>query len=149
MPGKVRVISDYTVPADLLWAVTRDLDALVDMNAAMVKMDGVPHGDMHTGQDITCTVSLFGKLPPQPYRFVIDELNDTERYFRSTEHGSGVKSWKHLARVEETATGSRLIDEIDIDAGWKTPLVVFWANRLYRARHKPRLRLLEKRAALT
>lgn len=148
MPGKVHVAHDYPVTAEALWALTKDADALVAMNAAMVKMEGVPPGPFHTGQDITCTVSLFGKLPPQPYRFVFDEVNDAERYFRSTEHGSGVKSWKHLARVEDTATGARLIDEIEIDAGWKTPLVVFWANRLYRARHKPRLRLLEKRGAL-
>lgn len=147
MPGTVRVTSDYDIDPDTLWAVTKDLDSLVEMNAKMVKMEGLPSGDIYTGQDVTCTVSLFGLLPPQPYRVVLDEVNDEERFFRSTEHGSGVDSWKHEARVEATPNGSRLTDVIEIEAGWKTPLVVFWANRLYRARHKPRLALLEKRAA--
>ena len=148
MAGTVRVTSDYPVSADALWAITKDLDALVEMNSRMVKMEGVPSGDMYGGQVIEATVSLFGKLPPQPYRIDVLTVDDDARCFTSSEHGSGVKSWNHTGRVEETATGSRLIDVIEIDAGWKTPLVVFWANRLYRARHKPRLALLEKRGAL-
>lgn len=148
MPGKVRVVSDYNVPADTLWNITKNLDALVEMNSGMVKMEGVPSGDMYSGQQIHAQVSLFGMLPKQPYGITVLEVDDVNRLFRSTEQGSGVKSWNHLGRVEETAQGSRLIDEIDIDAGWKTPLVVAWANRLYRARHKPRLKLLEEQGAL-
>jgi ligand-binding SRPBCC domain-containing protein len=148
MTGKVRVVSDYPVPADTLWALTKDLDALVEMNARMVRMTGVPTGSIYAGQRIDAQVSLFGLLPAQPYGITILEVDDAYRLFRSTEEGSGVKSWNHTGRVEETPQGSRLIDEIEIDAGWKTPLVVAWANRLYRARHQPRLRLLEKRGAL-
>ncbi|WP_375174475.1 SRPBCC family protein [Pseudooceanicola sp.] len=148
MPGKVRVVSDYPVSADTLWAITKDLDALVEMNSGMVKMEGVPSGDMYAGQQIDARVSLFGFLPKQSYGITVLEVDNAYRLFRSTEQGSGVKSWNHTGRVEETPDGSRLIDEIEIDAGWKTPLVVAWANRLYRARHKPRLRLLEKRGLL-
>lgn len=148
MAGKVHVVSDYNTTADELWAITKDLDALVEMNARMVRMEGVPSGDMYAGQQIDAQVSLFGKLPPQPYGITILEVDDTNRFFRSTEHGSGVKSWNHVGRVEETPTGARLIDDIEIDAGWKTPLIVGWANMLYRARHKPRLRLLDQRGAL-
>ena len=148
MVGVVHVVSEYACDADTLWAVTKDLDALVDMNARMVRMTDVPSGDMYTGQEFTAQVSLFGLLPPQPYGIRILSVDDTARQFRSTEHGSGVKSWNHTGSVEATATGSRLIDHIEIDAGWKTPLVVAWANLMYRARHKPRLRLLDQRGAL-
>lgn len=148
MSARVRVVSDYSVPADTLWAITKDLDALVEMNARMVRMEGMPSGDMYAGQQIDIQVSLFGVLPPQPYGITIIEVDDIYRQFRSTEEGSGVKTWNHLGRVEETETGSRLIDEIEIDAGWKTPLVAGWAKLLYRARHRPRLALLEKRRPL-
>ncbi|MBY6164730.1 hypothetical protein KUW14_02620 [Pseudooceanicola nitratireducens] len=148
MTGKVHLVSDYRTSPDDLWALTKDLDALVAMNARMVKMLGVPSGDMYSGQEFVAQVSLFGVLPKQPYGIHVLEVDDTLRIFRSTEHGSGVKSWNHTGRVEETETGARLIDEIFIDAGWKTPLVVAWANRLYRARHAPRLRLLDQRGVL-
>lgn len=148
MPGQVHVVSEYNCSADDLWAITKDLDALVQMNAKMVRMEGVPSGDMYEGQQIDAQVSLFGKLPAQPYGITILQVDDTARMFRSTEQGSGVKSWNHVGRVEETPNGAKLIDHIDIDAGWKTPLVVGWANILYRARHKPRLRLLDQRGAL-
>ena len=38
--------------------------------------------------------------------------------------------------------GSRLTDRIEIDAGLLTPLFVMWARYLYKARHKPRMRML-------
>ncbi|WP_407494700.1 hypothetical protein [Pseudooceanicola sp. MF1-13] len=148
MPGHVHVVSDYTCSPDDLWAVTKDLDALVEMNAKMVRMEGVPSGDMYPGQQINAQVSLFGRLPSQPYGITILEVDDEQRMFRSTEQGSGVKSWNHVGRVEETSHGARLIDDIEIEAGWKTPLIVGWANMMYRARHKPRLRLLDQRGAL-
>ncbi|GGE40759.1 hypothetical protein GCM10011360_30390 [Primorskyibacter flagellatus] len=148
MAGTVRVASDYATSPDALWALTKDLDALVEMNARMVTMTGMPHGDMVPGQVIEAQVSLFGRLPPQPYRIDILTVDDASRTFTSAEHGSGVKSWNHTATVTETAQGARLTDVIEIDAGWKTPLVLFWANRLYRARHAPRLRLLDQRGQL-
>ncbi|MGI3169203.1 hypothetical protein ACRARG_08635 [Pseudooceanicola sp. C21-150M6] len=149
MPGKVHVESDYDVSPDALWAVTKDLDALREMNARMVKMEGLPSGNMYAGQDMTIRTSLFGLLPAQDYRIVITDLDDTAREFRSSEHGSGVKTWNHIGRVIATPTGARLIDEIEIDAGGMTPLVVGWANLLYRSRHKPRLRILKTRGAFT
>ncbi len=149
MTGKVRVVSEYPVSADALWAVTKDLDAQCEMNARMVKMTGVPSGDLYSGQVINAKTSLLGIMPPQDYRIEIVKFSDQTREFHSTEHGNGVKSWNHHGRVEETPNGARLIDEIEIDAGWMTGLVVGWANLLYRARHKPRLRILRARGALT
>ncbi|KGM49407.1 SRPBCC family protein [Pseudooceanicola atlanticus] len=147
--GKVHVVSEYACTPDQLWAVTKDLDALRKMNARMVRMEGLPSGDMYAGQDIQITTSLFGRTKPQVYRIVVTELSDETREFRSTEHGNGVKSWKHHGRVERAPKGSRLVDDIEIDAGWMTPLVVAWANILYKARHKPRLQILRDRGALT
>ena len=50
--------------------------------------------------------------------------------------------WHHTLTVTRTPGGARLTDEIVIDAGWLTPMFAAWAKVLYRARHKPRLRLL-------
>ena len=147
--GKVHVVNEYACTPDQLWAVTKDLDALREMNARMVTMQGLPSGDMYEGQEIEISTSLFGKMKPQDYRIVVTHLSDETREFRSTEHGNGVKSWNHHGRVEATPGGARLVDDIEIDAGWMTPLVVAWAKMLYKARHKPRLQILRDRGALT
>ena len=63
--------------------------------------------------------------------------------FRSNEQGAGVEIWRHEMTVIPEGPGCRLRDVIEIEAGWKTPLVTAWARHLYRSRHEPRLRLLE------
>jgi hypothetical protein len=73
------------------------------------------------------------------------ECDDARHILRSSEKGAGVKSWRHTLSITETPEGCRLTDQIEIDAGLLTPLFVIWAKYLYRARHKPRLRLLDLR----
>ena len=138
----VIVENSYDVPAAQLWALVTDYKALVQVMEGIVSFEGLPEGRVETGQKIDVTVSLFGILPNQPYRMEVLECDNANMFFRSSETGAGVKSWHHTARVIETETGCRLIDEIDIDAGWRTPLFRVWARFLYTARHRPRLRLL-------
>ncbi|MCY6382321.1 SRPBCC family protein [Hoeflea prorocentri] len=138
----VTVVNDYPVDADRLWAVATDYDALCEIMKGIVEFEGIPSGRTHTGQKLDVMVSLFGKLPKQPYHMEILECDDERHVLRTSEKGSGVKSWKHTLTVEKTANGSRLTDSIEIDAGLITPLVALWAKYLYSARHKPRMRLL-------
>ena len=109
----------------------------------LVSFDGLPSGKTSTGHKFDVMVSLFGKLPKQPYFMEVVECDDQNMVLRSSEHGAGVKEWRHTLRVIKTETGSRLIDRIEIDAGLLTRAFALWAKFLYSARHKPRLRLLQ------
>lgn len=55
--------------ADLrdLWALCIDQDALADMRKGLIAFEGLPGGQIYEGQKIVVQVSLFGRLPSQPY----------------------------------------------------------------------------------
>lgn len=139
----VTVQNDYPVSATRLWALATDYAALREVMAGLASFDGLPSGRTRTGQRLEVMVSLFGKLPKQPYRMEILECDDQAMILHSSEQGAGVKNWLHTLTVIETQTGSRLHDRIEIDAGLLTPVFALWAKYLYSARHRPRLRLLE------
>lgn len=135
---------DYPVAPARLWSLATDYGALSDVMKGIASFEGLPSGRTQTGQKMDVMVSLFGKLPKQPYHMEIVECDDQNMILRSSERGSGVKAWQHKLTVTETETGSRLHDKIDIDAGLLTPVFALWARYLYGARHKPRLRMLEE-----
>ncbi|WP_299085304.1 SRPBCC family protein [uncultured Ruegeria sp.] len=139
----VTIQNDYPVSASRLWALATDYAALSEVMEGLVSFEGLPEGRARTGQRLEVMVSLFGKLPAQPYRIDVLECDNQRMILRSSERGAGVKTWLHSLTVMENETGSRLQDRIEIDAGMLTPVFALWARYLYRARHRPRLRLLE------
>jgi len=138
---------EYAATAQEVWALATDLDALKQIMEGVVRFDGMPSGRVFQGQRINVLVSLFGKLPPQPYFMEVLECDNDAMVLRSVEKGAGVKSWRHRLSVESQGSGCRLRDVIEIDAGWMTWAFAIWARYLYRKRHEPRVRLLNKRRA--
>ncbi|MCX7559356.1 hypothetical protein OS190_07215 [Sulfitobacter sp. F26204] len=139
----VHIENDYAVAPERLWAVATSYDALAEIMQGLTVFQGLPSGRARTGQKLEIMVSLFGRLPAQPYVIEILECDDDRRVMQASEQGAGVKSWHHTLSVTETATGSRLSDHIQIEAGLLTPVFVLWARYLYQARHKPREKLLQ------
>ncbi len=120
-----------------------DYGALEKIMAGLIAFKGLPQGRAQKGQKIDLLVSLFGRLPSQPYSIEVLECDDNAMVMRSSEIGAGVKHWHHTLTVTPTPQGCCLADRIEIDAGVLTPLFAMWAKYLYRARHKPRLKMLE------
>lgn len=139
----VRTDFFYPVAPERLWRLATSYDALGRVMAGLVEFDGLPEGRTRTGQEIHVQVSLFGRLPAQPYTMEVLECDDSRMILRSSERGAGVRSWNHRMKVAPAPGGSRLSDTIEIDAGLMTWAFALWARYLYTARHKPRLRLLE------
>ena len=133
---------DYAASAQDVWALATDLDALKEVTQGVVAFEGMPSGRVYEGQKITVQVSLFGKLPPQPYFMEVLKCDNDAMILQSFEKGAGVKSWRHTLTVEPRPSGSRLRDVIEIDAGWMTWAFALWARYLYRKRHEPRVRIL-------
>jgi len=142
MVGTVILTFEYPVPASQLWACVTDYAALAAVSRRFVHFDGLPRGRVQAGQSFDVQVRLFGCLPPQPYHMDVLEADETALRVRSRESGAGVTSWLHSFQVSMTPGGSRLVDHIEIDAGWRTPIYTAWARMLYKGRHKPRLELL-------
>lgn len=141
----VRLSHEYTANPHELWAICIDLDALADMMDGLVSFEGLPSGQIYEGQEIDVQVSLFGRLPSQPYHMRVDECDANAMRVRSTEFGAGVQSWRHTMIVEPTSGGSKLIDVIEIEAGWLTWAFALWARYVYQSRHAARQKMLERR----
>ncbi|MEQ9675701.1 MAG: SRPBCC family protein [Roseovarius indicus] len=139
----VHLTHDYPVSPERLWALATDYGALARVMEGVVAFEGLPEGRVQEGQKIDVKVSLFGKLPKQPYHMEVVECDDSRMVLRSSEKGAGVKEWRHTMRVTPAPGGSRLTDTIEIEAGLLTGAFALWARYLYGARHKPRLRILE------
>lgn len=144
----VRLTHDYPFPARKVWDVAIDYDCLTEVMDGLVTFEGLPSGRVHAGQSLNVMVSLFGKLPAQPYHIEVMSFDDDEMRLQSSGLGAGVKSWKHTLQVTPTETGCQLSDTIEIDVGWATALFALWARYLYAKRHVPRLRILQRRRAL-
>ena len=140
----IQLTHDYPFPASDVWNVAIDYDCLAEVMQGLIKFDGLPTGQAGLGQSISVMVSLFGRLPAQPYHMEIVEFNPDRMIMISSEQGAGVKSWHHRLQVTTTPTGSRLTDRIEIDAGWMTWPFTLWAKYLYKKRHAPRLRILDR-----
>jgi hypothetical protein len=132
----------YPVDPDRLFAMATDLDVLDAVCRPWVQFDHLPSGPVHTGQHIDVALSIFGLVPAQPYSMQVVSCDRVARRMRSEEHGAGITWLVHELRVEPAGTGAILIDEVEIEAGWKTLAMALCAQILYRWRHRMRLRLL-------
>lgn len=143
----ISLTHNYAASAREVWEVAIDYDCLSEVMAGLVTFEGLPSGRVQAGQSMKVMVSLFGKLPAQPYQMKVLAFDDDEMHFQSSELGAGVKSWNHTLRVTPTENGSQLSETVEIDAGWATSLFALWARYLYAKRHAPRVRILERRGA--
>lgn len=149
MTRTLTLTHDYPAPARAVWDIATDMESYREAMGRLMAFDGLPSGTIEEGQRVDLRVSLFGIMPWQDYSMTVEACDHDAMTFQSDEHGAGVRSWRHHLSVEDTAHGSRLTDRVEVDAGWKTPLFALWARVVYRARHKPRLRMLENRGWCT
>ncbi len=142
MPKTIALTHAYEAAPEAVWALATDFDALQTVMEGLVSFEGLPDGRLQRGQHLEVGVSLFGKLPAQPYTMDVIELDDAEMRFKSREAGAGVKSWQHELQVVPVGQGCEIREQITIDAGLLTPLYVAWARYMYKRRHPKRLELL-------
>lgn len=143
MPRSLSLQNHYPVHADRLFELVTDLDTLEAVTRPWVQFDHLPSGQVRQGQVINVAMSVLGLFPTLPYRMEVTEFDAVARRMTSVETGSGVRRLAHTLEVTPDGDGAILQDRIEIDAGWKTPLVMIWAWGTYRWRHHLRLRLLK------
>ena len=60
------------------------------------------------------------------------------------EHNSHVPTWNHRITLEQIDQDrTKYTDEVEIDAGWKTPFVYLWAKAFYAHRQRKWIKLLK------
>lgn len=142
MARTLRFETFYPADPDRVFELVTDLDTLEAVTRPWIQFHHLPSGQVHAGQVIDVALSLFGLLPARPYRMRILSCDAGLRRMRSEEDGMGLRRLVHDLEVIPAPGGAVLRDQVEIDAGWMTPLAAGFAWATYRWRHHVRLRLL-------
>ena len=127
--------------ADLAWSAVQTSALLREVAAPVVVFRPAP--DEHfperwaVGPPVRFRFSLFGILPMGTQTVRMERIDPQAREIQSRESGPLVRRWDHLIRVQPAPGDSCLYsDEVEIEAGWLTPLVWLFAALFYRHRQR-------------
>ena len=138
--------------ADIAWATVQTSSLLQEVAAPLVSIRPLPGERLpehwRAGSTIRCRVFLFGMIPTGIHTIIAERIDPAAREIQSRESDPLVAQWDHLIRVHPVSENScRYSDELEIEAGWLTPLVWLFAAGFYRHRQR-RWQGVAKRLAL-
>lgn len=143
MSRRVRVEHTYKVDADRLWGSCVSYSCLAETMASLASYDGLPDGELIEGQRVEVRITHHKIIAPLDWVIEVTERDDTRRVLRTTESGGAIRSYLHPLSVDDLGDGvSRLVDDIVFDAGWQTLPMSLWIRHVYKARDKPRRKIL-------
>lgn len=113
------------------------------MMSSLVSYEGLPDRDMQVGDDLSLQVTHFKHTRPIEWWVSVIERDDDLRVLRTSEKGGAIRSYFHRLTVEDLGHDrSKLIDDIEFDAGWLSWPMTLWIRHIYKTRDAPRRELL-------
>lgn len=96
------------------------------------------------GETFVFRFRLFGFIPFGTHTIHVLEFNENSIY--THESNTHVPVWNHRIRLTDAPDGNTLYsDEVEIDAGRKTPIIYCWAKAFYSHRQRRWLSLLSEK----
>jgi hypothetical protein len=103
----------------------------------------------HEGETFPFFLWLFKVVPLGYHSIQLEKIDPAHYAIQSRERGSVVTTWDHLITLQEIAPNeTHYADEVDLYAGWLTPVVAWWSTRFYEHRQRRWRTLLRQLAAL-
>lgn len=136
---RVTVISLLPAPIEKCWDLLKKTSTLIFVAEGVMTYDGAPDlpPEWTVGiPGVNLLPRLHGKL--QGDHFVtVTEVNNNDGRIVTSEYGGDITAWNHTMQLREVGPNlCRYTDTIEIQAGWRTPLIWLFANYFYRHRHK-------------
>ena len=109
--------------------------------ATFTPVEGSDGFTWQVGETSSYRFRLFGLIPFGTHvihieRFDIDGI-------KSREHNEHVPVWNHTITLKDLGSQTEYTDEVEIQAGWKTPFIWLWARMFYSHRQRRWIKLLE------
>jgi len=115
--------------------------------AAFMPVNGQNDLIWQSGEIFDFRFRLFGIIPLGIHRIAVVDF-DEESGIYTKEGNKHVPVWNHRIIIEPTDRNTvRYTDEVEINAGWKTPFVYLWAKQFYSHRQKKWIKLLKRRSS--
>ncbi|MGF1666878.1 MAG: hypothetical protein ACFCVC_11480 [Acidimicrobiia bacterium] len=147
----IRISTNLEASADAVWAAVTTPETFVHVIGAALRYPVAERavGPFGPGWTIEGRLYLFRVLPVWRHRITVDQVNPVARVLVTTEGGGPVSLWRHRIAVEPIdSTRCGYSDEIDIEAGALTPMVLAFATVFYRYRQRRWRRLARILAAV-
>jgi len=92
--------------------------------------------EFYEGLEIDTRFVFFHILPAWKHHLRVVKLDNHNKELYSNENGGLIKIWNHLIKiVPETDQRCKYTDQVEIKAGFLTPVVWAYAHVFYRYRH--------------
>lgn len=146
MKMTVKKTSVFPAKQSDVFELLKKFDTLVYIAKPYAKfksIDGQRELVWEVGRSFSFIFKMFGLITLGLHVIKVKEFNPDKIY--TNEGNPFCPIWNHLIILKETADGeTEYTDEVEIEAGWKTPFVYLWAKAFYSHRQKKWIRLLNK-----
>lgn len=146
--GKKIVYKKRTFPADIntVFNLLTELKTLQYIAFPYAKFEPLENNKniiWKEGNIFTFKFKMFSVIPYGIHKIKVISFNKDEIY--TNESNTHVPVWNHRIRLKENEDGTTdYSDEVEINAGWKTIFVYWWAKSFYSHRQRKWLKLLKK-----
>lgn len=133
----VTVATELAAPADVVFAAVATPHAFVHVAKGMLRFPAAERLDRpwRIGDELVGWTFLFGVVPFSRHRLRIVSIDHPTRTVQSEEWGGPIRAWVHhlqVSPIDDKRCAYQ--DQIDIDAGGLTPVIVGFAHLFYRYR---------------
>ena len=142
----IRKSSVLLAGAGVVWEKLQRLESLQYIAApyaAFEPLGGQKTFTWQSGRSFSLKLKLFGLLPMGVHTIRILIFDRAKLTIYSHEGNLHVPVWNHLIKLKAIDdTHTLYTDRVEIDAGWKTPLICLWAELFYAHRQRRWKKLL-------
>ncbi len=139
------IASKFPAPVDEVWDKLQRLDTLQYIAAPFATFKPINNTGMIWREKTTSRfqLKLFGFISMGTHTIQVIQFDKSSLTIYTKENNKYVPVWNHKIVLRKTNDNmSFYSDEVEIYAGWKTPIVFLWSNLFYRHRQKKWLKLL-------
>lgn len=147
MALKVIRTSVFPASAETVFARLKELPTLQKVAypwASFMPLKVEQQREWHAGEDYDFRFRVFCLIPFGIHHIHVVRFGIKEGIY-TQEHNDHVPVWNHEIRLRPTDEHHCVYtDHVEIDAGWKTPLIWIWAKLFYARRQRRWIQLLNK-----
>lgn len=135
----------FSAPADQVWQALISPKVLAQTSFPILTLAPTSPAPEKWSQGafIVVKLRLFGIVPWGNHRIEFIELDNTMRFFSTSEYDENIQSWNHQLRVTPLGPNTCIArNRIEFEAGVLNGFVRWFSTLLYRHRHRSLRRLI-------
>ena len=142
----IKICSEFPASVDEIWNMLRQMETLRYIAAPYVVFKPLKNAALiwKEGETSEFALRLFGFFNMGVHTINVIQFDKETLTVFTNEGNKYIPTWNHriMLRKTEKAGFTSYCDEVEMSAGWKTPIVAVWGKMFYRHRQRKWLKLL-------